>query len=161
HNIGRMQNSPTSESRCDRPADGVHYRFLRIVCQSATIRHDNKLELDHFVKEFAVRISLALFIVTLTGLVWAADQGGPPLVMKPDAFKTLVNPDCSHCKDEAKRRAGELKDEDRVLCWVRDTKGQYNGGAIPFRFFLNPYRVISDSYGVFVYDPDAGFSRGF
>src|SRR5262249_17815902 len=46
----------------------------------------------------------------------------------------------------------------RVLCW---TRGYSDGGAIPYRFFLNPYRVISDSYGVFVYDPDAGFARGF
>ena len=45
-----------------------------------------------------------------------------------------------------------------MLCW---TRGYSDGGAIPFRFFLNPYRVISDSYGVFVYDPDAGFARGF
>jgi hypothetical protein len=29
------------------------------------------------------------------------------------------------------------------------------------RFFLNAHRVISDTYGVFVYDPDAGFARGF
>ena len=28
-------------------------------------------------------------------------------------------------------------------------------------FFLNPYRVISDTYGVFVYDPEAGYTRGF
>jgi hypothetical protein len=48
--------------------------------------------------------------------------------------------------------------EDRVLCWVR---GAHNGGAIPLRFFLNSYRVISDKYGVFVYDPDAGYARGF
>jgi hypothetical protein len=82
----------------------------------------------------------------------------PPLIVKPDAFPTLVNPKCSHCRDEAKRRAGELKDDDRVLCWIR---GYSDGGAIPFRFFLNPYRVISDTYGVFVYDPDAGFARGF
>ena len=60
--------------------------------------------------------------------------------------------------DEAKRRKDELKDDDRVLCW---TRGKYDGGAIPFRFFLNPYRVISDTYGVFVYDPDAGYARGF
>lgn len=85
----------------------------------------------------------------------------PPLVVKPEAFKTLVNPDCSHCRDEARRRAKELRDDDRVLCWVRDTKGHYDGGAIPYRFFLNSYRVISDSYGVFVYDPDAGYARGF
>jgi hypothetical protein len=84
--------------------------------------------------------------------------GGPPVVAKPDAFKTLVNPACSHCRDEAKRRAGELKPDDRVLAW---TRGYSDGGAIPFRFFLNPYRVISDSYGVFVSDPDAGYARGF
>jgi hypothetical protein len=83
------------------------------------------------------------------------------LIIKPDAYKTLVNPDCSHCRDEAKRRARELRNDDPVLCWVRDTKGKYDGGAVPVRFFLNPYRVISDSYGVFVYDPDAGYARGF
>lgn len=97
----------------------------------------------------------------LTPLALAAPPADPPLVIKPDAFQTLVNPDCSHCKDEARRRADELRDDDRVLCWVRDTKGHYNGGAVPIRFFLNSYRVISDSYGVFVYDPDAGFVRGF
>ncbi|MBX9791319.1 MAG: DUF3179 domain-containing protein [Pirellulales bacterium] len=41
------------------------------------------------------------------------------------------------------------------------TRGKYEGGAIPIRFFLNPFRVISDTYGVFVFDPDAGFARGY
>jgi hypothetical protein len=94
----------------------------------------------------------------LVPLLAAAEPAAPPLIVKPDAFPTLVNPKCSHCRDEAKRRAGELRDDDRVLCWIR---GYSDGGAIPMRFFLNPYRVISDTYGVFVYDPDAGFSRGF
>jgi hypothetical protein len=84
--------------------------------------------------------------------------GRPTLVARPDAGKTLVNPQCSHCRDEAKRRAGELRDGDRVLCWIR---GYSDGGAIPYRFFLNEYPVISDTYGVFVHDPDAGFARGF
>jgi hypothetical protein len=79
-------------------------------------------------------------------------------IARPDAFQTLVNPACSHCRDEAKRRAGELKDTDRVLCW---TRGYSEGGVIPLRFFLAPYRVISDSYGVFVYDAEAGYVRGF
>jgi hypothetical protein len=83
---------------------------------------------------------------------------GPPVVAKPEAFETLVNPACSHCRDEAKRRAADLKPADRVLAW---TRGYSDGGAIPLRFFLNPYRVVSDSYGVFVYDPDAGYARGF
>ncbi|HEV3256293.1 MAG TPA: DUF3179 domain-containing (seleno)protein [Gemmataceae bacterium] len=98
-----------------------------------------------------------LFLLPLLA-AGAASAAEPPLIAKPEAFKTLVNPQCSHCRDEAKRRAGELKRNDRILCWIR---GYSDGGAIPIRFFLNPYRVISDSYGVFVYDPDAGFARGF
>jgi hypothetical protein len=96
--------------------------------------------------------------------VWLAVAGAvgcceePAVLALPDLFQTLVNPSCSHCLDEAKRRAGELTDDDRVLAWIR---GKYDGGAIPHRFFLVPYRVISDTYGVFVFDPDAGFSRGY
>jgi hypothetical protein len=101
---------------------------------------------------------LLLPCLLAAGAIAAEPPPSPPLVVKPDAFQTLVNPQCSHCRDEAKRRAGELKDDDRVLCWVR---GYSDGGAIPLRFFLNTYRVISDTYGVFVYDPDAGFARGF
>jgi hypothetical protein len=102
------------------------------------------------------------FFILLLG-TWLATVGATraeeaPFIIKPDAFQTLVNPQCSHCRDEAKRRAGELRADDRVLCW---TRGYSDGGAIPIRFFLNPYRVISDSYGVFVYDPDAGYARGF
>jgi hypothetical protein len=81
----------------------------------------------------------------------------PPVVARPDAFETLVNPKCSHCRDEAARRA-DLVSGDRILCW---TRGYSDGGAVPIRFFLAGHRVISDSYGVFVYDPDAGFARGF
>jgi hypothetical protein len=88
----------------------------------------------------------------------AADAPAPRLIVPAETLPTLVNPTCSHCRDEAKRRAGEVKDDDRVLCWIR---GYSDGGAIPMRFFLSPYRVISDTYGVFVYDPDAGFARGF
>ena len=96
----------------------------------------------------------ALAAALLAASAWAVDA---VLVSKPDAFPTLVNPACSHCKDEAKRRS-DLTEYDRVLAW---TRGKYDGGAIPLRFFLNPHRVISDTYGVFVYDPDAGYARGF
>ena len=95
-------------------------------------------------------------LLGFSGTARAADE--PKLIVKPEAFQTLVNPNCSHCRDEAKRRAKDLRDDDRVLCWIR---GYSDGGAIPFRFFLNAYRVISDSYGVFVYDRDAGYARGF
>src|ERR1700738_3605429 len=98
---------------------------------------------------------IALFPAVLAAAASAAD---PILVEQPDAFQTLVNPKCSHCRDEAKRRADELRADDRVLCWLR---GYSDGARIPLRFFLTSYRVISDSYGVFVYDPDAGYARGF
>ncbi|MBI3877294.1 MAG: DUF3179 domain-containing protein [Verrucomicrobia bacterium] len=91
-------------------------------------------------------------------LISSATLGQVTTLEKPAYFQTLVNPACSHCVDEAKRRAGELRDDDRVLAWIR---GKYDGGAVPFRFFLVPYRVISDTYGVWVYDADAGFVRGF
>ena len=100
-----------------------------------------------------------LVIILVTRLTaWAEEPRPAPLVIDPEAFKTLVNPECSHCRIEAERRSAELRDDDRVLCWIR---GYSDGGAIPIRFFLNSYRVISDSYGVFVYDPDAGYARGF
>ena len=100
-----------------------------------------------------------LLLPLLVGPLLAADPPpNPNLIARPDAFQTLVNPQCSHCRDEAKRRADDLRADDRVLCWIR---GYSDGGAIPLRFFLAPYRVISDSYGVFVYDPDAGYARGF
>jgi hypothetical protein len=99
---------------------------------------------------------------TLLGLaVLTLIPGGettPALVAMPDAFLTLVNPMCSHCRDEAKRRAKELQNEEPVLCWLR---GYSDGGVIPIRFFLVRHRVVSDTYGVFVFDPDAGFARGF
>jgi hypothetical protein len=98
---------------------------------------------------------IACALLSLAGWLRAED---PPLIIKPDAFQTLVNPNCSHCIDESKRRAKELRDNDRVLVW---TRGKYEGGVIPIRFFLNPYRVISDTYGTFVHDPDAGYTRAF
>jgi hypothetical protein len=101
---------------------------------------------------------IALMACVLPLVAGTGPAADPPVVAKPEAFKTLVNPACSHCRDEAKRRTADLKPADRVLAW---TRGYSDGGAIPVRFFLNPYRVISDSYGVFVYDPEAGYARGF
>jgi hypothetical protein len=87
-----------------------------------------------------------------------ADGPEPKSIFRPEMFETLVNPACSHCVDEARRKAGALRDDDRALAWIR---GKYDGGAIPYRWFLVPYRVISDTYGVFVYDADADFVRGY
>lgn len=100
------------------------------------------------------RLAILLTVATFASLALAQQ----PVVVRPDAFETLVNPKCSHCRDEAKRRVGDLRQDDPVLCW---TRGYSDGGAIPVRFFLASHRVISDSYGVFVYDPDAGYARAF
>ena len=107
------------------------------------------------------RLSGLIFCTLLTCHGQAADDlqdSAGKLIAQPEAYETLVNPECSHCVDESKRRAGELRDDDPVLAWIR---GKYEGGSVPYRFFLVPYRVISDTYGVFVFDPDAGFARGF
>jgi Protein of unknown function (DUF3179) len=100
-------------------------------------------------------LTLTVLIATLA--VTPPDDG-PKTLYRPETFETLINPNCSHCVDEARRKAGELRDDDRLLAWVR---GKYDGGAIPYRWFLVPYRVISDTYGVFVYDADADFVRGY
>src|SRR5262245_34694676 len=103
-------------------------------------------------------MTLARLGTALLFLLGASQSHAQQLIARPDAFKTLVNPMCSHCRDEAKRRASDLRADDRVLCWIR---GYSDGGVIPYRFFLNKYPVISDTYGVFVHDRDAGFARGF
>jgi len=110
-----------------------------------------------------MRRTLSLILVLLVGGAAAAEPPKEPTVIaKPEAFKTLDHPDCSHCLVEAKRRKQELRADDRVLCWLQVfTDGYINDGAIPLRFFLNTHRVLMDGWGVFVYDPDAGFARGF
>ncbi len=105
-----------------------------------------------------MRWLLAVLLLGVSAGIQAAETNSPVLIARPEAFSTLVNPRCSHCRDEAKRRATDLRTDDRVLCWIR---GYSDGGTIPLRFFLNRSRVISDTYGVFVYDPDAGYARGF
>lgn len=111
---------------------------------------------------FTITVSRLIFVGVLGCMLLKSPvptvAGEPVLIERPDAFKTLVNPACSQCIKEAKRRAGELKLNDPVLAWTRTGKA---GGAIPYRFFLQPYRVIADTYGTFVYDPDAGFARGY
>jgi hypothetical protein len=102
-----------------------------------------------------------MFALSLILAAVANGADGPDQVKteyRPELFRTLVDPDCSHCRDEAKRKAGALRDDDRALAWIR---GDYDGGAIPYRWFLVPYRVISDTYGVFVYDADADFVRAW
>src|SRR5438132_3666734 len=116
-----------------------------------------------FTGGLTMRHALFFMLCLCTTTAWAADSAkGPGLIAKPDAFKTLTHPDCSHCLLEANRRKQDLRPDDRVLCWRQVfCDGYTNDGAIPIRFFLNTHRVLSDSWGVFVYDPDAGYARGF
>ena len=105
-----------------------------------------------------------LFVVFLAPL--AGFGADPPreaaLVTKPEAFESLLHPNCSHCVIEAERRKAELRADDRVLAWIGvQADGYVNDGAIPLRFFLSEHRILDDGWGLFVYDPDAGFARGF
>lgn len=100
---------------------------------------------------------ISFIVLALLG-IGPGDESTPRINFRPEMFETLVNPACSHCIDESRRKAGILVEHDRVLCWIR---GKYDGGAIPYRWFLVPYRVISDTYGVFVYDADADYVRGY
>ena len=103
---------------------------------------------------------LLAFLLPTLGTGLAAQPAKETLIAKPGAFQTLLHPNCSHCLVEANRRKQELRADDRVLCWRQVfCDGYTNDGAIPLRFFLNTYRVLSDNWGVFIYDPDAGYAR--
>src|SRR5262245_10956617 len=106
-----------------------------------------------------------LTLLTFTAIVASAvaqPTKAPTVIAKPDAFQPLEHPDCSHCRVEHDRRKDELRADDRVVCWLQvATDGYINDGAVPFRFFLTSYRILNDGWGIFVYDPDAGFARGF
>ncbi|HEX5245416.1 MAG TPA: DUF3179 domain-containing (seleno)protein, partial [Tepidisphaeraceae bacterium] len=124
------------------------------------------ISFSDFFSEVLMRRSLSIgLIVFLPLFASAAEQkpvAQPPRVIPSEAFESLLHPNCSHCSIEQNRRAAELRDDDRVVCWLQvESDGYINDGAVPIRFFLNKYRVLSDGWGVFVYDPDAGYVRGF
>ena len=108
-------------------------------------------------------LRLALGLVLAASAAWGAEPVPEPLLIpKPEAFESILHPACSHCFIEGKRRGNELRSDDPVLCWLQvQADGYVNDGAIPLRFFLNAHRILDDGWGLFVYDPDAGFARGF
>src|SRR5947208_571114 len=61
----------------------------------------------------------AFLLLTLSAALAAQPGKEPTLIAKPDAFKTLLHPNCSHCLVEANRRKEELRADDRVLCWMQ------------------------------------------
>ena len=110
-----------------------------------------------------IRRDLFAILLLAAGGAWAADPPPQPLLLAdPKTFPTLLHPNCSHCQIESVRRKDELRSDDRALCWLQvQADGYVNDGAIPIRFFLNKYRVLSDGWGVFINDTDAGYARGF
>lgn len=71
-------------------------------------------------------------------------------------FRALTEPPCSYCSTQHLK--GLVQNDDRVVAWLR---AAHNGGAIPIRHFLSGPRVINDTYGLFFYDPDAGFVAAY
>jgi hypothetical protein len=107
-------------------------------------------------------IMVCVLFLAVNALGAAQPPKEPNYVPMPEAFETLMHPNCSHCVIEGNRRKDDLRADDRVLCWIQvQTDGYINDGAIPLRFFLNAYRILDDGWGLFVHDPDAGFARGF
>jgi hypothetical protein len=105
---------------------------------------------------------LAVFCLVPVACCGAEPAREPAVVAKPGAFESLLHPLCSHCVIEGERRKDELRSDDLVLCWIQvQADGYVNDGAIPLRFFLSEHRILDDGWGLFVYDPDAGFARGF
>src|SRR5437867_2559917 len=134
----RKQHRPPATMLCD---PGRPWKGCQAACRRGPAYNRRCGVPSPAARGLAMRFVPACLVVLLA-VVAAVPAEAPKLIEAPDDFPTLVNPNCSHCKDEAKRRQAELKDDDRVLCWIR---GKYDGGAIPFRFFLNRYRVISDT----------------
>ena len=78
------------------------------------------------------------------------------LVVLPEPFTPLTEPQCSYCATQHRKRL--IDDSDLVLAWIR---GAHNGGAIPVRHFLAGPRVINDTYGLFFYDPEGGYVSAY
>src|SRR5437899_9438411 len=88
-------------------------------------------------RKWALQAALATLLTA--SAVWGAELAKEPvLIAKPEAFESLLHPNCSHCVIEGKRRKQDLRADDRVVCWLQvAADGYVNDGAIPLRFFLN------------------------
>jgi hypothetical protein len=104
-------------------------------------------------------------MVALGAGLWLGLMGGSaedlsdnflPILRQPGLFKSLTEPPCSYVSTE--HRKGFVRYDDPAIAWIR---GPHNGGAVPLRHFLNGPRIINDTYGLFFYDPDAGFISVF
>ena len=73
-----------------------------------------------------------------------------------ESRKPITEPPCSYCSTQ--HRKSLIRDDDRVLAWLR---AAHNGGAFPIRHFLSGPRVVNDTYGLFFYDPDGGYTAAY
>jgi hypothetical protein len=85
-----------------------------------------------------------------------ADEKSAAIVARPGLFQALTEPPCSYCSTQNRKKL--IDSDDRVVAWIR---GAHNGGAVPIRHFLSAPRVINDTYGLFFYDPDGGYTAAY
>lgn len=113
----------------------------------------------HFGRRQLLWTAIGLVLTGLcasVGLAQADPQARPKLVLEPDLFQPLTEPQCSYCATQHRKKL--IADDDLVVAWIR---GPHNGGAIPVRHFLAGTRVINDTYGLFFYDPEGGFVAAY
>src|SRR5206468_303652 len=70
------------------------------------------------------RLMLHLGVLLVALASGPVDDKQPKAVYRPDLFETLVNPACSHCVDEARRKAGALFDCLTGLAFDGPRKGE-------------------------------------
>lgn len=107
---------------------------------------------------FAMRLAICLIFLSSFKLhheVLGVDPGYQ-ITPLPRIVEPLTEPACSYCIEQNEK--GFIRSNDAVLAW---TRGAHNGGAFPLRYFLNKYRVLNDTYGLFMYDPENDFIAAY
>src|SRR5262249_9828888 len=64
------------------------------------------------------RFVLSTMFLAASAVCGAEATKEPTLVAWPEAFESVLHPNCSHCVIEANRRKDELRSDDRVLGWM-------------------------------------------
>jgi hypothetical protein len=91
----------------------------------------------------------------VAALLAPQDPAARDIVPCPEC-RPLTEPPCSYVITQDAK--GLIEPTDPVVAWLR---GRHNGGAAPIRHFLSGPRVINDTYGLFFYDPEAGYVAAY
>lgn len=127
--------------------------FVVLKSMSQVIKYSQMYQKCFWRKHFYALIQIALFgFISLASGV-DLEQNISPL---PRIFEPLTEPPCSYCIEQHEK--GLIDASDSVLAWIR---GAHNGGAFPLKYFLNKYRVVNDTYGLFMYDPKENFIAAY